>query len=657
MKNLKFAALLCFVFGMQNAFSQAASHLILSDQYPAAGEKLTLNYTSTGTPLDGRTDIQCIVYTVSNRSLSAAEVKLAPSGTNWAGEFDVPDNAQCFFVRLSSGQDVDDNNQTGYIYPIYKDKQPIKGALASEAYVLTSGMGSYLIKTKTDNDKALDLYNRDFSKYPELKKDYATNYYTMLTGMPAYKDTVTDKITQLQKSSDEDDLILASSLMKATKNIKAADSLKVIIRTKYPTGTLVRNEAGMKFAREKNLAKKDSLYNDFIKKFPEKAGDPNTVQDNFRVQLASAYLEAGDMQNYNKYAAQVKNQMSLAGVMNNIAYEWAKKGDKLDDAAALSKKSLDIMTDAIANAKGAPGYPVEKMKKNYGESYDMYADTYAYILAKQNKYDEAFKYEQPVIDHSTSIDGDVYGNYINILVNVGQYNKAKEFAEKAIKGGQGSESIKASLKIAYVKLNGSDNGFDQYVANLSSVSANKTRDELAKTMINKPAPQFTLKDLDGKSVSLADLKGKVVIVDFWATWCGPCKASFPGMQLAVNKYKDNPNVKFLFLDTWENDDNYVSLVKNLLSENKYSFYVLLDDKAGDNGRRGKVVGDYGVDGIPTKFIIDKDGNIRFKYIGYSGTPEKLLEEVTDMVDMAGNPGTVSSSTGSGDNASKSGTNR
>jgi thiol-disulfide isomerase/thioredoxin len=161
-------------------------------------------------------------------------------------------------------------------------------------------------------------------------------------------------------------------------------------------------------------------------------------------------------------------------------------------------------------------------------------------------------------------------------------------------------------------------------------------------MVNQPAPVFALKDFDGNLVSLKDLKGKVVIVDFWATWCGPCKASFPGMQLAVNKYKDDPNVKFLFVDTWEEGDNYLDGVKKFIADNKYTFHVIMDEK-GDDGRQSKVVTAFGVKGITTKFIIDKNGNIRFSYVGYSGTPEKLLDEVTNMVDMATNPDAVTSS--------------
>ncbi|RYY06048.1 MAG: TlpA family protein disulfide reductase, partial [Sphingobacteriaceae bacterium] len=117
---------------------------------------------------------------------------------------------------------------------------------------------------------------------------------------------------------------------------------------------------------------------------------------------------------------------------------------------------------------------------------------------------------------------------------------------------------------------------------------------------------------------------------------GPCKASFPGMQLAVNKYKTDPNVKFLFIDTWETDKNYLAGVKKFITDNHYSFDVLMDEK-GEDDRQSKVVSLFKVEGIPTKFILDKDGNIRFKHVGFSGSAEGLRDEVSAMIEMATNP--------------------
>jgi peroxiredoxin len=650
MKILKSLFLLPTLVVVQTTFAQE-QHLKLSDEFPSAGEKIILTYDPTGTVLDGKKDISGIVFYLDNKNFPTEDIALKADGKQLKGEITVNPSAKAFIIKIAGEGSVDNNNDKGYIFLVHKDKQPVEGAYASEAFTLSSGMGGYIAKIKNDLPKAEELYKKEFALYPKSEKEYAFGYYNLLSKEPEHKAEVSAKISSLEKSDNEDDMILAYNLLRSAKKVQAMDSLSAVIRTKFPNGKEVKNEAGMAFNKEKDVVRKDSIYQAYIKKYPENTAEKNTLQDNFRWQLAAAYLGKGDLNNYYKYEAQTKNKTYLAGMLNNIAYEWAKKAGKLDDAAKLSRQSLDIMSTDIANPEGQPYTSPSQMKKNYEYSYDLYADTYAYILFKQGKYDEALIYEQPVIDHNKAVDPEVGDNYLQIISALGQTAKAKDFAEKMVKDGRGTESMKTFLKKEYVKAKGSENGYDDYLASLEKTFKDKTRAELAKTMINQPAHAFTLKDLDGNTVSLADLKGKIVIVDFWATWCGPCKASFPGMQLAVNKYKGDPNVKFLFVDTWENGDYYVDGVKKFIADNKYTFRVLIDEKNSE-GKQAKVVSAYEVSGIPTKFIIDKNGNIRFKYVGYSGSADKILDEVTDMIEMAQNPDAVATATNSGTTKSK-----
>ncbi|BAU54202.1 TlpA family protein disulfide reductase [Mucilaginibacter gotjawali] len=636
MKSLKTLLLMPAMLALNCAFAQTDSHLKLSTDFPTAGEKISITYDPTGTVVGGKNDIAASVYFLDNDKFPVTDVDLKATGKLLTGDFVVPSGTLAFFVKISSGADVENNNDKGYIYLIYKDKQPIEGAYAMNGQMFLPTIENYYAKIKSDASEGTRLFNKEFTLYPNGNKDYVYAYYTIVARLPDYKVPVEKKVADLEKSSNEEDLELAATLLRELKKQTSADSLGAIMRVKFPNGTLVKNELATAFYKEKEPAKKDSIYHVYVEKYPDNKTEKANNMDNFRLQLASAYLDIADTFNFRKYESQVINKFNLQGELNNVAYELAKKGEKMDEAQALSKESLDIVRDKLNNLQPEPFASLAQLKKNYAYIYDMDADTYAFILAKQSKFEEALKYEQPVVDHSKTIDPDIYGNYIQILVGLGQNDKAKDAAEAAVKAGQGSADIKAALKTLYIKTNGKDDGYEKYIASLESASKMKAREELAKTMIDQPAPLFNLKDLNGKSYSLSDLKGKVVIVDFWATWCGPCKASLPGMQMAVNKYKDDPNVIFLFVDTWENGDDFITGVKKFIADNKYVFNVLIDEK-GSDGRQSKVVGSFGVEGIPTKFIIDKNGHIRFKYVGYSGTPEKLVDEVANMVEMAGNP--------------------
>lgn len=136
----------------------------------------------------------------------------------------------------------------------------------------------------------------------------------------------------------------------------------------------------------------------------------------------------------------------------------------------------------------------------------------------------------------------------------------------------------------------------------------------------KPAPNFTLKDANGKSVSLADYKGKVVLLNFWATWCGPCGLEIPWFEEFEQQYKSQG---FAVLGVSMDDDGWPA-VKPYMEEHKMNYRVLLG-----NDSVSQLYG--GLDALPTTFIIDRDGNIAYPHVGLIGKNE-YLNEIRSLLD-------------------------
>ena len=128
----------------------------------------------------------------------------------------------------------------------------------------------------------------------------------------------------------------------------------------------------------------------------------------------------------------------------------------------------------------------------------------------------------------------------------------------------------------------------------------------------KPAPDFALKDTDGKTVKLSDYKGKVVLLDFWATWCGPCKIEIPWFMDFERKLKDRG---FSVLGVAMDDEGWEA-VKPFLQDMGVNYRVVMG-----NDFTAQAYG--GVDALPTTFLIDREGRVAAVHVGLAGKKEFL----------------------------------
>ncbi len=182
-----------------------------------------------------------------------------------------------------------------------------------------------------------------------------------------------------------------------------------------------------------------------------------------------------------------------------------------------------------------------------------------------------------------------------------------------------------ALKALYAKRNGSMEGWEAYEASLEEVDRERRLKEVLAGRLADPkkAPGFGLKDLEGKTLTLDELAGRVAVINYWGIWCGWCVIEMPEFQQLHERYADDPDVVVLSINNDSNPDD----VPPWMTEKGYDFRVLLDD--------GYVSSVAEVTAFPTSWFLDRQGRIVYEKVGWS---EKLLEEFTwRLEDLKGHP--------------------
>ena len=188
----------------------------------------------------------------------------------------------------------------------------------------------------------------------------------------------------------------------------------------------------------------------------------------------------------------------------------------------------------------------------------------------------------------------------------------------------GENPCQEALEALYERRHGSREGLDEYLATLSERERLRRRKRILESRLDtaRTYEPFALPKLDGEQVDSAELDGKIAVLHFWGTWCGPCVLELPEYQKFHTRYLDDPAVEVISIS----NDKSRDVVDKYMSENEYDFIVLMDDG---------YVQTAGVNGWPTTWFVDGNGYIQFVQLGSGGSDSHLEEEFAWRVEALG----------------------
>ncbi len=599
------------------------------------GDKIKLKYLTENSPVKDFDDIKLVAFANTKEAPEAFDIKTESGEGYLKGYFQIPEDACSVLiaVKANDGNEVDNNNGDGYYILLSDEKgNPVPHAHSSAAMIF--GRYYRFAGLEKNYEKAIKLMDKEFKLYPENKSEHLS-YYAFLQSRvdkEGAKEVLAPELAKLltKRKKKEQDYSLMQALYNYTGNSEKVTELESKILKKFPKGDLAFSKKVRAFYNAKTAADKAPIMEEMATKFSKEPKDLEYYHSN----IATVYAKEQNWDKFNEHLNKITNKSTIARTLNSAA--WDLSGADLEKEAIDAKMAEKYAAKAIKLTKEGintpdseskpPYYTASEWEKSMKRTFGMYADTYALALYKNGNAEKALKYQKKSCAEGEWKDPKGNERYCVYHCEVVGGSESEKMLEKMIRSGKGSSKINELYKTTFLENHTLESAFEKYFAIVEKDAKKHMFEELKKDMIDLDAPSFVLRNLSGEEVSLNSLKGKIIILDFWATWCGPCKASFPGMQKAVDKFANDDQVEFLFIDSWERGEEKEKNASEFINKHSYTFNVLMDND-------DKVIGSYKVEGIPTKFVLGMDGRIKFKSIGFDGNDDKLVDELTMMIEL------------------------
>ena len=620
------------------------------------GQDLSISYNPEGSSLAGKKDITGVVYTYENYVWHTRDLLLKEEHNQWKATLKLAKDCGFVAVKFRSG-DLIDNNDNGVFAQMLVEPSGRNAAGAYAGWGLLRapkfgyGVPTYFTKDTTISNEAIYFWiNQETSFHPQeasaaLSVPFASALFT-IQGEKAFP-RINRVVAYLKQNPTEENLLKALAISRyPLQNKTAQDSLEKVLLTTFPKGHLARLKAFQQANIEANFDKKVALFTQFLQDFPYKDTDFKYNED-LRINYTNSYLMLA------LQALMKKDYTQLTAIASTLPYaaiptvyykciDIAHKRKDIDDQTLLAPSEAFMKRmESFKNQRPAAYWylsPTEwtnEYEKTFLQSFaltqtSIYRTTehWEEALALANRAQQARQFKSAELNNEQAL----------LLEHFKQYSQLQDVLVKSMHENQSSPEMLELLKRDYQRAKGNVDGFETYIEGLKNpVLASRELEELKAIMIKKTMPDWTMKDGNGKTVKFSELRGKTIIMDFWATWCVPCKASFPGMKLAVEKYKNDPNVVFFFVDTEERSPTYKQEIMQYIKDNNYPFTILFDNKLPNQKANDEVFNRickaFTISGIPQKLIIDKNGILRFITVGFKGSATGLADEISAMIEL------------------------
>lgn len=611
------------ITGLFSWAAQGQEKLKITPAFPERGQEITIRYDPSAAEAaisDTATNLE-IFFTYSNLYELPARIPLKKNGAYWETSFVLPRYATYATFYVQSGAQKDQPGPGRHFeIAVYENGKRVKDGYLYEGYSLPAQKG----RVPGLAAMQASLFEKELEQYPDNyeAKLRLLNYRIGASSGESEKAGYRKKAEAIIAAKFYEDPGNMGSLNRVTMGYliigenSRLDSIRQVVKQKYPN-----TQAGYELLIGDITEGGDTAR--MIRQLEQLVKTENASN---RKYLADAHQALMKLYAVRNQAAKALYHLKKSGAddspyrpqtLKMQAEVLMRAGIGLDTAYALAQQALtlaDQFPAGLIRYFPETGYlpapvPAEKRAATTQQAKGSVSSLLALIELKRGHEKAALQWMDSALHRSTDVE--TLSNAGFFYTSTGLPDKAFEAYKNIMLQVPEDMVSLGRMKDSYSRWKHGLSGWEEQMTLLNDQWREAMTARLKTEMVQVKAHDFfkNMVDLQGKPVSEQIIKNKIVIIDFWATWCVPCMHEMPYVQKAFEKYAAAPDVAFMIVNS--GSKNTLQDAQGWWGNKKYTFpvYYNTDEQVGDK---------FGFNFIPAVYIIDKNGYIRFKTIGFEG---------------------------------------